>query len=87
MDLFKNLIDDNINLQEVLKDQIKFKSDLREIKKTKSKSENQVSVMIESTEFRDSIPLEAQKIFNKLVVERSSQFWNLEKTINCDNLI
>ena len=30
--------------------------------------------MIESTEFRDSIPLEAQKIFNKLVVERSSQF-------------
>ena len=74
MDLFKNLIDDNINLQEVLKDQIKFKSDLREIKKTKSKSENQVSVMIESTEFRDSIPLEAQKIFNKLVVERSSQF-------------
>ena len=45
MDLFKNLIYDNINLQEVLKDQIKFKSDLREIKKTKSKSENQVSVI------------------------------------------
>ena len=37
---------------------------------------------------RDSIPLEEQKkIFNKLVEENSSEFRNLEKIINPDNLI
>ena len=37
---------------------------------------------------RDSIPLEAQrKIFNELVKKGSSEFWNLERKINPDNLI
>ena len=45
--LFKELRDGNINPNEVLKDQINFKSDLGEIKKgnKKSKSENQMSVI------------------------------------------
>ena len=45
--LFKELRDGNINPNEVLKDQINFKSDLGEIKKgnKKSKSENQISVI------------------------------------------
>ena len=33
IELFKDLRDGNLNLKEVLKDQIKFKSDLRKIKK------------------------------------------------------
>ena len=36
---------------------------------------------------RDSIPLEKQKKINELVEERSSEFRNLEKEINPDNLI
>ena len=37
---------------------------------------------------RDSTPLEEQKkIFNELITERSSEHWNLEERINCDNLI
>ena len=47
IELFKDLKDDNINPKEVLKDQINFKPDLREIKKRnkKSKSEDQISVI------------------------------------------
>ena len=47
IELFKDLKDDNINPKEVLKDQINFKPDLREIKKEnkKSKSEDQISVI------------------------------------------
>ena len=33
IELFKDLRDGNLNLKEVIKDQIKFKSDLRKIKK------------------------------------------------------
>ena len=36
---------------------------------------------------RYSITLEEQKKINKFVEEGSSGFWNLEKRINCDNLI
>ena len=47
IELFKDLKDDNINPKEVLKDQINFKPDLREIKKgnKESKSEDQISVI------------------------------------------
>ena len=47
IELFKDLKDGNINPKEVLKDQINFKPDLREIKKgnKKSKSEDQISVI------------------------------------------
>ena len=31
--------------------------------------------------------LKSKKTFNKLVEERSSEFWNLEKRINRNNLI
>ena len=46
INLVKDLRDGNINPKEVLKDQIKFKSDLGKIKKgnPKSKSEDQISV-------------------------------------------
>ena len=47
LDLFIYLTDGNINLKEVLKDQIKFKSDLGEIKKgnSNSKSKDEISVI------------------------------------------
>ena len=47
IDLFINLRDGNINPKEVLKIRINFKSDLGEIKQwnSKSKAENQISVM------------------------------------------
>ena len=47
IELLKDLKDGNINPKEVLKDQINFKPDLREIKKgnKKSKSEDQISVI------------------------------------------
>ena len=47
IELFKDLKDGNINPKEVLKDQINFKPDLREIKKgnKESKSEDQISVI------------------------------------------
>ena len=47
INLFINLRDDNINPSKVSKNQIKFKSDLIEIKKgnPKSKTENQISVI------------------------------------------
>ena len=46
-ELFKDLIDGNINPKEVLKDQINFKSDLGKTKKgnKKSKSKDQISVI------------------------------------------
>ena len=47
IELFKDLRDGNINPNEVLKDQINFKSDLIKIKKgnPKSKSKDQISVI------------------------------------------
>ena len=55
IELFKDLKDDNINPKEVLKDQINFKPDLREIKKgnKKSKSEDQISVIENVEKFFD----------------------------------
>ena len=52
IELFKDLRDSNINPKEVLKDQIKIKTNLGEIKtgNTKSKSEDQISV-IQNVEF------------------------------------
>ena len=41
IDLFKNLRGGTMNPKEVLKNQIKFKSDLGEMKKKKSKFQNQ----------------------------------------------
>ena len=55
IDLFINLRDGNINPKKVLKIQINFKSDLGEIKQwnSKSKAENQISVMQNVDNFFD----------------------------------
>ena len=55
IDLFKNLGDGNINLQELLKDQIKFKSDLGQIKNEnpKLKPEDQIHVIQNIENFFD----------------------------------
>ena len=55
IDLFINLRDGNINPKKVLKIQINFKSDLGEIKQwnSKSKAENQISVMQDVYNFFD----------------------------------
>ena len=47
MELFKSLINGNVNSREVLKNQISFKSDLREIRKRNPdfKLEEQISVI------------------------------------------
>ena len=64
-------------------------------KQTKALKE-QVKQFVESNELvkkdfninRDSIPFDEQrKIFNELTEERSSEFKNLEKRIDPDNLI
>ena len=40
-----------------------------------------------STEIAYHLQRNKQKIFNQLIKERSSEFWNLEKIINSDKLI
>ena len=55
--IFNELVEDlsgvNTNQKEALKDQINFKSDLDEIKKSKSKSEDQISVTQNVQNFAD----------------------------------
>ena len=75
----------------------------KQIKTIQSQGEKQIKAteghgkqLVESNELikknfninKDSIPLEEQRnMFNELVEERSSEFMNLEKRINPDNLI
>ena len=75
----------------------------KQIKTIQSQVEKQIKAteghgkqLVESNELikknfninKDSIPLEEQRnMFNELVEERSSEFMNLEKRINPDNLI
>ena len=67
-----------------------------QVKKQTKALKEQVKQFVESNELvkkdfninRDSIPFDEQrKIFNELIEERYSEFKDLEKRINPDNLI